>query len=147
MLKFQAFASVIVSNQARKPSFETKRAKACCNPHRVLVLPRRKLTSVKPRLSVAVDEVSPRWNRRLNLRFDSGNSSHKALERQLLNQIFGNHEFPIRQYDFPRACEIANHLPVHNSLYLAQWMNGKHLLFWKGEISFFLLVGCYIIKK
>ena len=33
MLKFQALASVIVSNQARKPSFETKRAKACCNPH------------------------------------------------------------------------------------------------------------------
>ena len=33
VLKFQALASVIVSNQARKPSFETKRAKACCNPH------------------------------------------------------------------------------------------------------------------
>ena len=30
------------------------------------------LTSVKPRLSVAVDAVSQRLNRRLNLRFDRG---------------------------------------------------------------------------
>ena len=60
--------------KSQKSPFETKLAKASYNPLHVFVLPRGKLNSAKPRLSVAVDEVSPRLNHRLNLRFDRCNN-------------------------------------------------------------------------
>ena len=72
--------------QAQKPPSQTKRTKACCNPCRVLVLPRRKLSSVKPRLSVAVDAVSRRSNRRLNLRFYRGKCT-SGFKRQCKSAI------------------------------------------------------------